>query len=266
MMRKSLKPQRRPSTKFWFRQYHFSETVAQLKNNLNAKVIRQENSVYRKKPGHVLINWGSTKPFHATFDLNKPEFVAIAAHKLETFRVLQAAGVPIPQWTDNKEDAAKWNTKVVARDTATGRAGAGITIYKKNEKIENHLFYSSYFKKKREFRIHVFRGQIIFEQEKLKKKGVENADKYIRSHDRGWCFAFNHLLDSPVPIEVRSAAANAVAAIGLDFGAVDVGWHDDNGACVFEVNTAPGLEASSLDAYKKAIEHFYWEIIEGGPA
>lgn len=241
------------STKYWFRQYHFSDTVAELKNKLNAKVILQENSKYRKKPGHVLINWGSTQPFKYKFDLNPPENVAIAAHKLETFRVLHAADVAIPKWTLNPEVAATWEDKIIGRDTATGRGGVGITVYKAGEQLGKHLFYTSYFRKKREFRIHVFKGEVIFQQEKLKKRGVENVDKYVRSHDRGWCFAFNHLPDSPVPSEVRDEASKAVEAIGLDFGAVDIGWHHVNGVCVFEVNSAPGLEESSLEAYAKAI-------------
>jgi len=253
---RQLKPRQHkvvhPFTKFWFRQYHISDTVRDLADILNGKVLKLEGSQYRKKNGHVLINWGSTQPLPGC-DLNKPENVAVAVSKRGTFRVLQAAGVPIPQWTENPQEALSWNGKVVGRDSDNGRGGQGITIYKRGENLRPHLFYSSYFKKRREFRIHVFKDKVIFEQEKLKKKGEENADKYIRSHDRGWCFAFKHLADEPVPDNVRTAARMAVAAIGLDFGAVDIGWNPDNGACVFEVNTAPGLEESSLLAYTDAI-------------
>jgi D-alanine-D-alanine ligase-like ATP-grasp enzyme len=42
----------------------------------------------------------------------------------------------------------------------------------------------------------------------------------------------------------------------LDFGAVDIGWNDDAGACVFEVNTAPGLENSALAAYVEAFNNY----------
>lgn len=256
-------------TKYWFKSYHHSNTLFDLAAEVGGKVLKLEGSKYRKKRGHILVNWGCSENDARKYDLNKPWAVRLAANKLLTFEALSQAEVKIPDYTESKDIANKWldNCKVLGRDTATGRGGVGITVYKKGQVIDkDHLFYVKYYKKQREFRIHVFNDNVIFEQEKLKKKGVEDANKYIRSHDRGWCFAFNHLRDSPVPDCVREQATTAVYALGLDFGAVDIGWNDDAGTCVFEVNTAPGLEASSLQAYKKAIEHFYWEIIEGGPA
>ncbi len=82
---------------------------------------------------------------------------------------------------------------------------------------------------------------------------MENVNKYIRSHDKGWCFAFKHLVDEPVPAIVRDIAIRSVNALGLDFGGVDMGWNDD-GTCVFEINTAPGLEETSLKAYVEAFQ------------
>lgn len=239
---------KRRFTKFWFRQYHISNTVSELAEGLDGKILKLEGSKYRKKPGQVLINWGSSVPLDGC-DLNKPENVGIAVSKMNTFRVLQAADVPIPKWTQDKTKIINWNTKVVGRDFDTGRSGKGIKIYKIGENVGEHLFYSSYFKKKREFRIHIFNNKVIFEQEKLRQKGAENVDKYIRSHNHGWCFAFNHLAADPVPECVQIASLSAIDSLGLNFGGVDVGWNPDDGACVFEVNTAPGLENSSLKAY-----------------
>lgn len=237
----------RPFTKFWFRQYHISDTVKQLAEGLNGKVLKMEGSKYRRKDGHILINWGSSKPL-PNCTLNQPEAVAVAISKLRTFETLLKINIPIPKFTRDKEEAAKWNGKVVGRDFDNSRGGKGIVIYKDKNDLGDHLFYSSYFKKKREFRIHVFKDKVIFEQEKLKKNG-EEQDKYIRSHDRGWCFAFKHLRDKPTPDVVKDIAVRSVVSLGLDFGAVDIGWNPDDGACVFEVNTAPGLEESSLEAY-----------------
>ncbi len=88
----------------------------------------------------------------------------------------------------------------------------------------------------------------------LKQKGAENVDKYIRSHRRGWCFAFNHLADKPLPVGVDQLGLDACAALGLDFGAVDIGWNIKDGATIFEVNTAPGIEETTLEMYIKAIQ------------
>jgi glutathione synthase/RimK-type ligase-like ATP-grasp enzyme len=50
--------------------------------------------------------------------------------------------------------------------------------------------------------------------------------------------------------------------MGLDFGAVDIGHRlIDNQFFVFEVNTAPGLEGTTLDKYAKAIYNYYRSLI-----
>lgn len=239
-------------TKLWFRAYGHSDTCDALAEAVDGKRLKLKGSKYRKHPGDVLVNWGSTKPFDYPVDLNKPENVTIATSKMATFLYLQNAGIPIPRWTQDKAEVLKWKEKVVGRDLDSGRSGRGIVVYKKDQEVGNHLFYTEYFRKDREFRIHVFRGKVIFEQEKLKRKDADVADNYIRSHDRGWCFAFHHLTERPTPAVAKDVAVAAVSTLGLDFGAVDIGWHKDNGAVVFEVNTAPGLEESSLEAYATA--------------
>ena len=50
----------------------------------------------------------------------------------------------------------------------------------------------------------------------------------------------------------------SVNLLGLDFGAVDIGHRlQDNKFFVFEINTAPGIEGSTLDKYAKAIYNYY---------
>lgn len=52
----------------------------------------------------------------------------------------------------------------------------------------------------------------------------------------------------------------AVKACGLDFGAVDIIWNNHyQKAYVLEINTAPGLEGSSVDNYRKAFEGYNLE-------
>lgn len=57
-----------------------------------------------------------------------------------------------------------------------------------------------------------------------------------------------------MPENALNAAIQAVRALGLNFGAVDIGWNERDGPCVFEINTAPGIEESSLEAYTIALK------------
>jgi len=187
--------------------------------------------------------------------LNSPEKVGLG--KVQTYTLLKENDVNTLDFTTSFDTARGWQRdefKVVGRDRDHGMGGAGITVYQPKKRLGNHKFYTKYFKKEREFRVHIFLDKVIFLQEKLRRNDSPNADKYIRSHGRGWCFAFKHLVKKPVPHEVVDSAIHAVKCLGLDFGGVDIGWNEEKGGAVFEVNTAPGIENTSLAAYVKTIQ------------
>ena len=54
------------------------------------------------------------------------------------------------------------------------------------------------------------------------------------------------------PPEVESESIKAVEALGLDFGAADVGLNDE-GVWIYEVNTAPSLRTKTRKLYQKAL-------------
>jgi glutathione synthase/RimK-type ligase-like ATP-grasp enzyme len=247
--------------KFRIYPYGPSDTANLLNEALNGLLIKQNNSQYKYRPDHLVINWGSSKrpvSMYRNPCLNVFELVDVATSKMGTFQTLKNAGVQTVPWTKDKKEALHWlkNGKVLGRDLDKGSQGRGITVYQKKDKdrLGDHLFYVPYIKKEREIRVHVFGDKPIFVQEKLKKNGHEDRDPYIRSHLRGWIFGFHHLEEKPVDPIVIETAVKAVRAIGLDFGAVDIGWSKDKGATVFEINTAPGLEETSLKKYVEAFQ------------
>jgi hypothetical protein len=247
-----------PRARFWFYPHARGlPTVRDLTAALDSsRIILRVRSRYIPRGREFRINWGnSSTPFPVS--LNQPGAVANAVSKTRSFQLFQEAGVPSPAWTYDRDVAIQWlkDGHILGRDLDSGSQGRGITVYRKGtepDAVGRHPFYVKYFRKEREFRVHVFAGEVIFHQEKLKRNGVDNADKYVRAHDRGWCFAFNHFGAKPVPAGVDGPAVDAVRALRLDFGAVDLGWNAGAGGTVFEVNTAPGLENSSLAAYVKA--------------
>lgn len=72
----------------------------------------------------------------------------------------------------------------------------------------------------------------------------------VRSNKLGWKFSF---IDN-CPTAVSSAAINAVKAVGLDFGAVDLIRTDSGKIVVLEVNSGPGLCSKMLAKYKAGFE------------
>lgn len=97
--------------------------------------------------------------------------------------------------------------------------------------------FMEYIEAPREYRVHIFKGKSIRLSEK--KFGVQGET----SHG-------NYVTIKPAhPVKhVRAAAKKAVAAVGLDFGAVDILADNDN-CWVLEVNSAPGLGGTLPKVY-----------------
>jgi len=130
--------------------------------------------------------------------------------------------------------------------------GRGLRHVGRDGVLQRAPMYTRYVRKADEFRVHVFDGQVIDVQQKRKRRDVPNDDVnyQIRNARYGWVFCRDGV---QAPDSVLDAAIAAVAALGLDFGAVDIGYNRQRSMpYVFEVNTAPGLEGTTLDSYVMA--------------
>jgi hypothetical protein len=115
----------------------------------------------------------------------------------------------------------------------------------------NPDFYSKYIPTSREFRVHAFRGEVLKISEKLLTDQEKFEVPWIRNFDNGYTFRQVRDLRGFLRTRVEDAGKNAVDALGLDFGAVDVILGDDGEVYVLEVNTGPGLADASLEVYAK---------------
>jgi hypothetical protein len=79
---------------------------------------------------------------------------------------------------------------------------------------------------------------------------VALASSWIRSFDAGWRIVYDNFQTTKA---MRLIAHQAIAALKLDFGAVDIGETSDGKLYVLEVNRAPGLEGNSITTYASAI-------------
>lgn len=214
------------------------------------------------KGTELVLNWGCSKPkptARCRF-LNKPENVHLAVNKLRAFTKLKEAEVAVPEFTTDASVASGWladGRKVIGRKLLESHSGNGITIFKEGDTIPAGFpLYVRYFRKKHEFRVHVFAGQVIDYVEKKAREGSTNSatfNKYIRSYNHGWVFCRDGVA---LPEKVQAEAIKAVAALGLDFGAVDIGMSERGKVAVFEVNCAPALEGTTVEKYKAALASY----------
>lgn len=233
-----------------------SRSARALSEALGVLRIRPRGSRWVPRGGDVVLNWGNPRslgwPGVVTW-LNSPRNVEISSNKLSSLMAMEAQEVSVPPFTQDQEEAQGWldqDKVVIVRRLLNASSGRGIEIINRGDRLPIAPLYVQYIKKIHEFRVHVFRGEVIDVQQKKKRLDSE-ANYLIRSHQNGWIFARQEVNPDP---KVLEESIKAVSALGLDFGAVDVIWNQHyQTAYVLEVNTAPGLEGTTLGRYVEAI-------------
>lgn len=235
-----------------------SKSVKALKDGVSGRAIKLEGSKFKGSNEKLVINWGNSTMNAEVLKckvLNHPEAVALASNKKSFFEKVEGE-VSIPPFTTNKDEAFKWieeGKEVVVREKLTGNSGEGIVLLEDFRTWDNYnhtraKLYVKYIPKKDEYRIHVMGGEVIDYQRKAKRNNYyENVNWKVRNYDNGFVFVREGV---EVPTPALEEAVKAVALVGLDFGAVDVVWNNyHKQAYVLEVNTAPGLEGTTVENY-----------------
>lgn len=149
-------------------------------------------------------------------------------------------------------------------------------------------YFQTYIDIADEYRIHVFKGRLLHAVKKVENSSVDAwvvqrkefitsasgaedieldeatmnhvlhklaseqtlPDYVVRSNKRGWKFS---TVNNP-PVALRDAAINAVAVMGLDFGAVDCATDTNRATFIIEINSGPGLQGVAMDHYATAFE------------
>lgn len=230
-------------------------------------VLRIHNPRYRQKRRDIIMNWGTSHPVQLLrFALNQPAAVAKASDKLVALQALKAASIPCPDFTTSHSEAAGWlrqQRRVVVRHLLSSHSGNGTQVVEPMPTQDECLaampeapLYTKYFRRDAEFRVHVFRGEVIDYVHKKRRRGYENDpnfNPYVRTHRHGWVFAREGV---QLPTCCSQAAIAAVSALGLDFGAVDTLYRAPESCVVLEVNTAPGVEGTTLQKYVGAVRKY----------
>jgi len=231
-----------------------SESAKVLANRLGVLRVNGSKSFKRSD---VVLNWGNGNLTIRGSDnvLNAPMAVSWASNKLNTFSRLDHTNIPTVEHTTSAEEASGWldqGDTVMARKIVNGSQGAGLCVLSGTQ-WEDAPLYTKYVKA-HEYRVHVFCGKVIDIQKKKRRANAPEGapHPYIKNSKNGWVFCRE---DVAAPLALYDIAKNAVEALGLHFGAVDILYREsENKVMVLEINTAPGIENTTLERYVNAIK------------
>ena len=162
-----------------------------------------------------------------------------STNKLQQLIRLELAGLPVPKFVITKpKDGLAWFPR-----RAFHQQGRDFRFPPKKPD-----FWTKYINIDEEWRIHVFRSakgnlRVIRSARKVPKG--PSSDPIIRSHRVGWKLSYT----GGAPEGLKEVAKQALAALRLDFGAVDIGLTFEAKPVLLEVNTCPGLESGTLSLY-----------------
>lgn len=223
-----------------------SETAVALVNEMNgikegiAVKVRDMNARrFNPAEARLVICWGCSGGFASTVQFKVLNNFHIHS-KFNELTMLQADGVLTPSfsrhehWTDS---LARTEHHSEAKDLLSG--------------LKVGDFYTEFTPTDEEYRVHIIKGHSIRIGKKVPR--TENYHLRFKSWHGGWRLAYSmDWRTEELVANLRRLAKRAVAAVGYDFGAVDIGIrHHDKEPFVFEVNSAPGLEGGTLERYAR---------------
>lgn len=225
---------------------------------VTGKAIRERFNALRKRTDKkarcdLFIRWGSTERFPATkykLELNTAEAVGNATNKKRMLELLDAAEIPVPEFSSNLDDMARLcdeDGNVYIRNKY------GVVRYANDFNPTTDSYYTKPVpNKRREYRVHVFNGKVIGIYEKVplteeRPKLFKSDTCSFKRKDPEVC-----LLNK----DNQDVCIKAVAALGLLFGGVDVIRDKDKNISICEVNSAPGLNDLNINRWVEEIKNY----------
>ncbi|CAB4132611.1 ATP-grasp fold, RimK-type [uncultured Caudovirales phage] len=198
--------------------------------------------------------WRTTKP-----SLIRPQFrYGQSVNKLSQYQWFTDNDIPCLEFTTELNEAIGWcedGHTVFGRKYLNASCGKGIMVFETPDDIEPCPVYTKYKKKKREFRVHVFKDQVVSVVEKKRKKEFDGErDTKIRNVANGYVFVQQNVDE---PDGLRELALRAAEVSYSDFRGVDIGYNKlKDELFVIEVNSAPGIQGNNINRYLEAIVQY----------
>jgi hypothetical protein len=199
-----------------------------------------------------LIRWGSrSRVSYAPREgpLNSRSAIRDNTDKLGALRAMDNAGIPVPQWTTDRDEISEtfgYPALGRAEEHTRGEDINLILQWRDAYLTSGNDFFVNYIPTDLEYRAHVVNGEVIHWHEKRLRSEASNHP-FIRNAETGWVFVSPR---EETPSD--QLAIDAVGCLGLDFGAVDILRSEGGEEYVLEVNTAPSLDEANLRRYGDA--------------
>jgi hypothetical protein len=177
-------------------------------------------------------------------------------NKIEQYQWFANNNIPSVEFTTSRLEAQAWlelGNVVFCRTLTRASEGRGIVVAETDDQLVPAPVYTKYTKKKFEYRVHMFKDTVVRVLEKRKRSGWEGErDTRVRNTANGYVFCQE--LYAPLPEGLIELATKARKVTASDFVGVDLGYNvKKNHLFVIEVNSAPGIEGSSVTAYTTEI-------------
>lgn len=231
--------------------------VDQMKSDVT---VFRKTKLLKGEKGQIdtLIRWGCRTPLKAKRYINLSKRIDLISNKVSTRQVLS---VPMTKlYTEGEFD-------IIIGRPEYHHAGRDFYICRNikeyNKAVEHCDYFTHFYPKTKEFRLHVAHGKILVYQEKAPCEGI------------AWNHALNEQAWATIPwnqydIEICKLALQAADDLEVDFCAVDIlAFPTDNQPrqVVCEVNSAPSVDGYTATRYakyfdwllKKERKHFNWK-------
>lgn len=255
-----------------------SEAIHRDASNTIHSFYRRMDAMYgRQRSVDTVINWGSSNQGVGSGSaevtgrtvLNQPGAVNRAANKFNAFRAWAPTTIPNLEFTTSRQVAHGWlndrsTDRVYCRTTLRGNSGDGIVVARTIGEVVQAPLYTKGVDLHHEFRFHVMGTTVFDGVRKAFRPEIPEAERNrdVMNHAAGTIFVRSGpaLERASTNSQMMADCVASIAALGLDFGAVDVLVDRAGQHHIIEVNTACGLEGTTLERYTRA----FTEKLSGG--
>ena len=229
---------------------------------------RFQKIIKRNGEPDYVVNLGTTEEYNISSTiLNNRNMVRTASNKKQSRRAFVEAEVPTPKLFNRASDIQKGDLPVIGR-TSYHKKGQGFWFCKTMKEVQNAVrqgatHFLEFVPRTREYRVHTFIKPRAIEQEERSTedytsikisekvwqgKNKPDPDEPQKNHEFGWTFLGPQNRREEELDVVRHAAKQAIASLGMDFGAVDVMYKiKTKRPYVLEVNSTPSLADDNAD-------------------